>query len=103
MLPDTARVNVPGRCHLSRKGADVAVLITPAMGAHFIMFFAKMHANSSASQALPGVERFVFVLSGEVLVTEFAGGGDDANPTPSPQTEHTLKVICAGSKVDVAR
>ncbi|CAM6045683.1 unnamed protein product [Sphagnum compactum] len=46
-----------------------AYLITPAMGAHFTMYLASMAGNASSLQPLSGIERFVFVVKGEVMLT----------------------------------
>jgi hypothetical protein len=46
-----------------------AYLITPAMGAHFTMYLASMAGNASSFQPLSGIERFVFVVKGEVMLT----------------------------------
>ncbi|XP_024384572.1 probable (S)-ureidoglycine aminohydrolase isoform X3 [Physcomitrium patens] len=46
-----------------------AYLITPAMGAHFTMYLASMAGNSSSAEPPAGVERFVFVVKGEVSMT----------------------------------
>jgi hypothetical protein len=46
-----------------------AYLITPAMGAHFTMYLANMAGNASSFQPLSGIERFVFVVKGEVMLT----------------------------------
>ncbi|KAL3698431.1 hypothetical protein R1sor_012507 [Riccia sorocarpa] len=44
-----------------------AFLITPAIGSHFSMYFAKMTGNSSAAQpSTKGVERFIFVIDGHI-------------------------------------
>lgn len=44
------------------------ILISPQMGARFSQYFALMEENGEGTPPLPGVERFVFVLSGTVQV-----------------------------------
>ncbi|BBN03284.1 (S)-ureidoglycine aminohydrolase [Marchantia polymorpha subsp. ruderalis] len=46
-----------------------AFLITPAMGSHFSMYFVKFQGNSSAAQPSKGVERFVFVVDGQIQLS----------------------------------
>ncbi|CAM6105874.1 unnamed protein product [Calypogeia fissa] len=51
-----------------------AYLVTPAIGSHFNMYFAKMGGNSSSAQPADNVERFIFVVQGGVqLKTEEFG------------------------------
>mmetsp|Transcript_64 Transcript_64/g.177 ORF Transcript_64/g.177 Transcript_64/m.177 type:complete len:300 (-) Transcript_64:234-1133(-) len=51
------------------KNAVTAHLITPASGAHFVMYLVNMSpAASSAPPGSPAVERFMFVIQGEVSV-----------------------------------
>src|SRR5688572_7959878 len=52
--------------------SKIAVHISPALGANFTQYSAWMEAGGSAGAAAIGVERFVFVDLGEVMV-EFAG------------------------------
>ena len=44
------------------------VLISPAMGAGFVQYVAHVEAGSSSCGAAPAVERFVYVLEGELQV-----------------------------------
>ncbi|CAH8285047.1 unnamed protein product [Eruca vesicaria subsp. sativa] len=46
-----------------------AYLITPAMGSHFVMYFAKMKEMSSSSLPPKNIERLVFVVEGAVTLT----------------------------------
>eukprot|EP00879_Flechtneria_rotunda_P024199 GHRR01025647.1.p2 GENE.GHRR01025647.1~~GHRR01025647.1.p2 ORF type:complete len:211 (+),score=53.50 GHRR01025647.1:531-1163(+) len=46
-----------------------AHLITPARGAHFTMYLVQMTNDSRASQLAAGVERFIFVVQGQVLIS----------------------------------
>ncbi|ERN01054.1 hypothetical protein AMTRI_Chr03g145870 [Amborella trichopoda] len=50
-----------------------AYLITPAMGAHFVMYLAKMQDNSSSALPPEDVERFFFVVQGTVILTNASG------------------------------
>src|SRR5262249_27589189 len=43
-------------------------LIAPAMGARFTQYLALMEPGATAGPALPGVERVVYVLDGEVTL-----------------------------------
>ncbi|CAD5170650.1 unnamed protein product [Musa acuminata subsp. malaccensis] len=72
-----------------------AYLITPAMGAHFSMYLAKMQENSRSGLPPKDVERFVFVVDGGVT---FSNGSiiDHKLPVDSyaylpPNVEHLLK------------
>src|SRR5262249_12214760 len=55
------------------------ILIAPPMGARFTQYLALMEPGGVSGPALPGVERFVYVLEGEVTFT------------PAAQREETLK------------
>ncbi|CAF2072715.1 hypothetical protein Bca52824_087908 [Brassica carinata] len=46
-----------------------AYLITPAMGSHFVMYFAKMKGMSSSGLPPKDIERLVFVVEGAVPLT----------------------------------
>ncbi|KAF3530271.1 hypothetical protein DY000_02038796 [Brassica cretica] len=46
-----------------------AYLITPAMGSHFVMYFAKMKGMSSSGLPPKNIERLVFVVEGAVTLT----------------------------------
>ncbi|XP_072958269.1 (S)-ureidoglycine aminohydrolase [Typha angustifolia] len=46
-----------------------AYLITPAMGAHFTMYLAKMQDDSRSGLPPKNVERFLFVLDGSILLS----------------------------------
>jgi (S)-ureidoglycine aminohydrolase len=45
------------------------VLISPQMGARFVQYLARMEPGAEAGPPLPGVERVVYVLEGEVTLT----------------------------------
>ncbi|KAL6779772.1 GIP1 [Auxenochlorella protothecoides x Auxenochlorella symbiontica] len=49
-------------------GALTAHLISPAVKANFAMFFAKLGLNSTGTSPATGVERFIFVLGGELTL-----------------------------------
>ena len=44
-------------------------VITPQMGAEFTQYFAEMSDGATGGPPLPGVERFVFVLSGRATLS----------------------------------
>ncbi|XP_031482197.1 (S)-ureidoglycine aminohydrolase [Nymphaea colorata] len=50
-----------------------AYLITPATGAHFVMYLAKMTVNSESALPAKDVERFVFVLQGNLMMSNGSG------------------------------
>ncbi|GJP50791.1 hypothetical protein CLOM_g9954 [Closterium sp. NIES-68] len=47
-----------------------AHLVTPAIGAHFAMSLLQLSGNASSAPPVAGVERFVFVVSGQVTFTQ---------------------------------
>ncbi|KAI3501544.1 hypothetical protein L1887_29415 [Cichorium endivia] len=50
-----------------------AYLVSPAMGAHFVMYIAKMQESSKSGLPPKHVERFVFVVEGLVTLTNISG------------------------------
>ncbi|MCL7051447.1 hypothetical protein MKW94_018862 [Papaver nudicaule] len=50
-----------------------AYLVTPAMGAHFVMYIAKMEVLSRSALPPKDVERFIFVVEGIVTLTNVSG------------------------------
>ncbi|GKD34669.1 (S)-ureidoglycine aminohydrolase [Tanacetum coccineum] len=52
-----------------------AYLVSPAMGAHFVMYIAKMQESSKSGLPPKHVERFAFVLQGLVTFTNASGTG----------------------------
>ncbi|XP_047326393.1 (S)-ureidoglycine aminohydrolase [Impatiens glandulifera] len=46
-----------------------AYLISPEMGAHFVMYLAKMQENSKSAIPKDDVERFIFVVQGSAVLT----------------------------------
>jgi len=76
IAPDSfVRAPIPGW-----QGARGVVLVAPRMGARFTQYLAMMEPGAVASAAAPGIERVLFVLSGEVEV-ELTGGVPSAlNP-----------------------
>jgi (S)-ureidoglycine aminohydrolase len=49
------------------------ILISPQMGARFTQYLALMERGGVSRPALPGVERFVYVLEGEITLTYAPG------------------------------
>jgi (S)-ureidoglycine aminohydrolase len=45
------------------------ILISPQMGAHFTQYLALMEAGAVSGPALPGAERFAYVLEGEITLS----------------------------------
>jgi (S)-ureidoglycine aminohydrolase len=45
------------------------ILISPRLGARFTQYLALMQEGGASAPALPGVERFVYVLEGEITLT----------------------------------
>lgn len=71
-----------------------AYLITPAMGSHFVMYLAQMEENSTSALPPQDVERFLFVVKGELLLS----GGSKVTKIPvdsfaylPPNFDHSLK------------
>src|SRR5260370_11835693 len=58
---------------------DGIILISPRIGARFVQYLALMERGGVSSPALPGVERFVYVVEGEITLTY------------APQCEESLK------------
>ncbi|CAI5944391.1 unnamed protein product, partial [Closterium sp. NIES-65] len=53
-----------------------AHLVTPAIGAHFAMSLIRLSGNASSAPPVVGVERFVFVVSGQVSFTQCGAPGE---------------------------
>ncbi|TVR60900.1 MAG: (S)-ureidoglycine aminohydrolase [Spirochaetaceae bacterium] len=53
-------------------GAEPVILISPQMGARFCLYLITLLSGGTSAPPLPGVERFVYVLDGE-LDLEFSG------------------------------
>lgn len=49
-------------------GCDLTFVITPQMGSRFTQYFADIPAQCTATGALPGVQRLLFVVSGRLNV-----------------------------------
>ena len=47
-------------------GSEVIFVITPQLGARFTEYFVDLPERAAGHEPLPGIERFVFVLSGKV-------------------------------------
>lgn len=58
------QVSLPGW-----QGSHGVILISPQMGARFTHYLALMQTGASSAPPLAGVERFVFVVDGEVMLT----------------------------------
>lgn len=71
-----------------------AYLITPAMGSHFVMYLAKMQDNSKSAPPPNDVERFIFVIQGEVTLTNVSSVSHtmmvDSYVYLPPNFEHSL-------------
>mmetsp|Transcript_19431 Transcript_19431/g.58706 ORF Transcript_19431/g.58706 Transcript_19431/m.58706 type:complete len:317 (+) Transcript_19431:253-1203(+) len=102
LLAPESRVFVP---QPGWKGAFTAHVVSPAMGAHFSMFFADLVGNSSIPPPAAGLERFVFVLDGvleiEQLGTLIGGNkatlyGDDYVYQPPGDTHQLVSSTGAG-------
>lgn len=76
-----------------------AYLISPAMGSHFVMYLAKMQGNSKSAPPPNDVERFIFVIQGEVTLTNVSSISQtmlvDSYVYLPPNFEHSL--ICDAS------
>nr|XP_043626670.1 (S)-ureidoglycine aminohydrolase [Erigeron canadensis] len=72
-----------------------AYLVSPAMGAHFVMYIAKMQENSKSGLPPKHVERFVFVLQGLVTLTNVTGIGQtltvDSYAYLPPNSKHLFE------------
>jgi (S)-ureidoglycine aminohydrolase len=64
IAPDSfVRSTLPGW-----ENSEVVILIAPPLGARFMQYLAFMAAGAVAGPALPGVERVLYVLEGEVTL-----------------------------------
>lgn len=76
------------------KRSLTAHVVSRAKGANFAMYLADMQANSSATAPAPGVERFIFVLDGELELSyskqNIALHADDFAYLPA-DTQHSLQ------------
>ncbi|KAI3713454.1 hypothetical protein L1987_72031 [Smallanthus sonchifolius] len=72
-----------------------AYLVSPAMGAHFVMYIAKMQESSKSGLPPKDVERFIFVLQGSVTLTNVSGIGEtlmvDSFAYLPPNSEHLFE------------
>ncbi|PWA97643.1 ureidoglycine aminohydrolase [Artemisia annua] len=72
-----------------------AYLVSPAMGAHFVMYIAKMQESSKSGLPPKHVERFAFVLQGLVTFTNASGTGQtltvDSFAYLPPNSEHLFE------------
>ncbi|XAR70548.1 (S)-ureidoglycine aminohydrolase [Bertholletia excelsa] len=71
-----------------------AYLISPAAGAHFVMYLAKMQEKSSSGIPPPDVERFLFVVEGYVTLSNASGISHkltvDSYAYLPPNLEHSI-------------
>lgn len=77
-----------------------AYFITPAIGAHFSMFLAHMSGNATAAPPSPGVQRFLFVLTGEVTLTfesERVFLQEDSFAYLPANSEHSIQTECGAA------
>ncbi len=51
------------------KNSQGIILISPRMGARFTQYIALLQEGAKAAPALPGVERVIYVLEGEIVVS----------------------------------
>ncbi|XP_058224574.1 (S)-ureidoglycine aminohydrolase [Rhododendron vialii] len=72
-----------------------AYLISPVVGAHFVMYLAKMQEKSRSGIPPRDVERFIFVVEGTVTLTNVSGISDklpvDSYAYLPPNFEHSIK------------
>uniref|UniRef100_A0A0C9S7T6 TSA: Wollemia nobilis Ref_Wollemi_Transcript_7657_1297 transcribed RNA sequence n=1 Tax=Wollemia nobilis TaxID=56998 RepID=A0A0C9S7T6_9CONI len=71
-----------------------AYLITPAMGSHFVMYLAQMEENATSALPPQDVERFLFVLKGEVVLStgsQVINLPVDSFAFAPPNFKHSLK------------
>ncbi|CAF2150624.1 unnamed protein product [Brassica napus] len=74
-----------------------AYLITPAMGSHFVMYFAKMKGMSSSGLPPKDIERLVFVVEGAVTLTNTSSSSQkltvDSYAYLPPNFYHSLDCV----------
>ncbi|CAG7883723.1 unnamed protein product [Brassica rapa] len=74
-----------------------AYLITPAMGSHFVMYFAKMKEMSSSGLPPKDIERLVFVVEGAVTLTNTSSSSTkltvDSYAYLPPNFHHSLDCV----------
>ncbi|KAL8167903.1 hypothetical protein V2J09_009402 [Rumex salicifolius] len=80
-----------------------AYLITPAAGAHFVMYLAKMQDNSRSELPPKNVERFIFLIEGAVTLTDESGVTHklmvDSYAYLPPDFEHSISSETAAALV----
>ncbi|XP_019252475.1 PREDICTED: (S)-ureidoglycine aminohydrolase isoform X4 [Nicotiana attenuata] len=80
-----------------------AYLITPAIGSHFVMYLAKMQENSKSGLPPSGVERFIFVVQGSVVLTNMSGNVHkltvDSYAYLPPNFDHAVETDAAATLV----
>ncbi|XP_050230049.1 (S)-ureidoglycine aminohydrolase isoform X2 [Mercurialis annua] len=72
-----------------------AYLITPDIGAHFVMYLAKMQEKSRSGLPPRNIERFIFVVQGSANLTDASGTSHklmvDSYAYLPPNSEHSVK------------
>ena len=77
-------------------GVEAVTLISPQMGASFVQILVTMDETGESAPPLPGVERFVYVVEGEVVLTvgeevTLGVGGFAYLPADTPHTLSSSK------------
>ncbi|MGB5801304.1 MAG: cupin domain-containing protein, partial [Mesorhizobium sp.] len=83
-------------------GCEVTFVITPQMGACFSEFFADLPQGAAVGPALPGVQRFLFVLAGEIeLAIDGASHtlGEEAYALLPADSRHEIRAVKASRLV----
>ncbi|KAH0902608.1 hypothetical protein HID58_042111 [Brassica napus] len=84
-----------------------AYLITPAMGSHFVMYFAKMKGMSSSGLPPKDIERLVFVVEGAVPLTNTSCSSQkltvDSYAYLPPNFYHSLDCVESATLVEVTQ
>ncbi|KAL1830015.1 hypothetical protein DCAR_0209416 [Daucus carota subsp. sativus] len=84
-----------------------AYLITPAMGSHFAMYLAKMQGNSKSAPPPNDVERFIFVIQGEITLTNVSSVSQtlmvDTYVYLPPNFEHSITCEASATLVVLER
>ncbi|XP_055821203.1 (S)-ureidoglycine aminohydrolase [Solanum dulcamara] len=80
-----------------------AYLITPAIGSHFVMYLAKMQENSKSGLPPSDVERFIFVVQGNAVLTNISGNVHkltvDSYAYLPPNLDHTVETDAAATLI----
>nr|XP_011465217.1 PREDICTED: (S)-ureidoglycine aminohydrolase isoform X2 [Fragaria vesca subsp. vesca] len=80
-----------------------AYLITPAMGSHFVMYLARMQENSLSGLPPYDAERFIFVVHGDVTLTNVSGTSHklmvDSYAYLPPNSHHSIRCNASATLV----